>query len=112
MLFAVSPKVSTRSNAWPGSSSGTSDSAIRHWRRSARLTKKSVIGARMLSRPGAFGAIWILAPAAGAARARGGVLSRVTGGTSLQRRPAAVALAFGTLEGAAAPQSEQPLGEQ
>src|SRR6266542_4880365 len=43
MLFAVSPKVSTRSSACPGSSSGTSDSATRHSRSSSRFTRKSVI---------------------------------------------------------------------
>src|SRR5271154_1551230 len=43
MLFAVSPKRSTRSSAWPCSSSGTLLSAIRHSRRASRLTKKSLI---------------------------------------------------------------------
>src|SRR5271163_3812092 len=44
MLFDVSPKLSTLSSAWPGSSSRALDSAIRHSRRSPRLTKKSLTG--------------------------------------------------------------------
>src|SRR5919198_2416108 len=41
MLFAVSPNLSTRSSACPGSSPGTSESAMRDSRRSSRLTRKS-----------------------------------------------------------------------
>src|SRR5665213_4014576 len=49
MLLAVSPKLPTRSSAWPGSSAGGSDSATRHSRRSFRLTRKSLIARPMLS---------------------------------------------------------------
>src|SRR3954454_23159443 len=42
MLFAVSPKVSTRRRASPGPACGGSDSATRHSRRSLRMTRKSV----------------------------------------------------------------------
>src|SRR5271155_1424419 len=43
MLLAVSPKLLTRSSAWPGAGSGSLDSAIRHSRRLSRLTRKSLI---------------------------------------------------------------------
>src|ERR1700709_2565512 len=49
MLLAVRPKLSTRSSAWPGSSSGSTDSATRHSRRSSRLTRKSLIPRGMVS---------------------------------------------------------------
>ena len=41
--------MSTRSRAWPATSDGVSDSAMRVWRKSSRLTRKSIIDPVMLA---------------------------------------------------------------
>jgi hypothetical protein len=54
-LFAVSPNSSTRSTAWPGSTSGTVDSMTRQSLRSLRLTRKSLIPIEDARTPGPGG---------------------------------------------------------